>query len=96
MNLDQELLQSMEKILNLGMKMTINKAFEMDEEELLSKFKDAACDSLGDKSSGMFGLMFLIGACGSVLSTKYERSEKELIELIKETNGDFIKELQND
>ncbi|WP_262123419.1 hypothetical protein [Anaerococcus sp. Marseille-Q5996] len=96
MNLKQELLQSMEKILNLGMKMSIDQTFEMDEEELLSKFKDAACDSLEDKSSGMFGLMFVIGTFGTVLITKYERSEKELIKLIKETNGDFIKELQND
>lgn len=96
MNLEQELLQSMENILNLGMKMSIDQAFEMDEEELLSEFKDAACDSLEDKSSGMFGVMFLIGVCGAVLSIKYERNEKELIELIKETKGDFIKELQND
>ena len=96
MNLEQELLKSMENILSLGMKMSVDQAFEMDEEELLSKFKGAACESLEDKSSGMFGLMFLIGACGAVLSTKYEKNEKELIELIKETNGDFIKELQND
>ena len=96
MNLEQELLQSMVQMLNLSMKMSVDKAFEMDEEELLSKFKDASCDPLGDKSAGIFGSMFLIAVSGTVLSTKYEKNEKELIELIKETNGDFIKGLQND
>lgn len=96
MSTEKELLQGMEELLRLGMKLNIDQAFELGKEELLSKFRDAVHEPLEDRSAGMFGLMFIIGTCGGVLNTKYGMSEEELIKLIKESNSDFIKELRND
>jgi len=96
MSAEKELLQAMEELMRVGMKVNIDQAFEIGKEKLLSKFKEAIHEPLEGDSAHMFGIMFILGVSGGVLSTKYEMSEEELIKLIKESNSDFIKELKND
>lgn len=96
MSVENKMLETMETLLELGMRLSVEQAYAIDEDELLARFKEAIREPVEGNSDGMFGLMFVIGTLGVVLSTKYRKSEKELMELIKDANGDFIKELRND
>ena len=69
----------------VGMKMAIAHTWSMNKDELLEKFKEVCKEYSVDE--GVFAALNLIGACGVVLTDKYEVDKGELIEIFENITG---------
>ncbi len=65
----------------VGMKLALKQAWSIDKDELLERFKELCKEYNADES--VFAALFIIGACGVVLTDKHEVDKDELIEIIE-------------
>ena len=65
----------------VGMKLALEHVWSIDKDELLEKFKEVCEEYSVDE--GVFAALNLIGACGVVLTDKYDVDKDELIEIFE-------------
>lgn len=65
----------------VGMKLALEQAWSIDKDELLERFKDVCKEYSVEE--GIFAALFIIGACGVVLTDKYEVDKDELIDIFE-------------
>ena len=78
---DKTFSKSLLALEEVGMKLALEQAWSIDKDELLKNFKEVCKEYSVDK--GVFAALFLAGACGVVLTDKYEVDKDELIEIFE-------------
>lgn len=83
--------------IKVGMKSVLDKAWNLSEEELLEAYTEVISDTYDKNNNpGIFAQMFVVAAFGEALQHKYKVDNKMLISKLKNSEMNFIKELQND
>lgn len=86
-----ELLQEMAKV---GMHAAIDASWDKSETELMKLLIDFINTPNNEENPGPFALMQVVGLTGTVLSMKFKVDEKELMQLLKDSNVNFVKEIK--
>lgn len=88
-----ELLQEIAKV---GMHAAIDASWDKSETELMELLIDLIKTPNNEENPGPFALMQAVGLIGTVLKMKYGKSENELMQLLKGSNVNFVREIKND
>lgn len=95
-----ELVEALQEITNMTMKITmreaVDAAWSKSEEELTKCFKTALTTPDDENAPSLFTVMQVTGLIGTVLVSKYEKDENELMKMLKNSDCMFVKEILND
>lgn len=91
--LSRELLR---ELLKASMRETVDAMWNKSEEELMKKFEIVLATPDDKYRPTHFSLMQMTGLIGAVLVIKYEKDENELMEMLKDSNALFVKEIVNE
>lgn len=95
--LENVLNEAMVAMLEISMIETIKNTWDLSEGELVNKYAETITEfSTRADTASYFSQMFIVSALGEVLSAKYDHDEKILIDLLKDKDLGFIKEIKND
>ena len=84
------------KLLKISMREVVDEMWNKSEEELINSFEMAMTTPDEENRPGLFSLMQIAGLAGTVLVAKYGKDENELMEMLKDSDALFVKEIKND
>lgn len=86
----------LEELLKISMHGNIDTMWNSSEEELMEYFKRVMTTPDDENRPSLFTMMQIAGLIGTVLVSKYEKDEKELMKILKDSDAIFVKEIIND
>lgn len=86
----------LEELLKISMHGSIDTMWNSSEEELMKYFERVMATPDDENRPTLFTMMQVAGLIGTVLVSKYEKDEKELMKMLKDSDALFIKEIIND
>lgn len=90
----KEINNMMDKLVVMAMRETIDIAWSDSEDELMEKFHKVLATPNDDKNPGPFTVMQAVGTLGTALETRYHVDTDKLIQILKDSDLEFVKELQ--
>lgn len=79
-----------------AIKRAVDISYCNSKEELMDRFINLINTPDDENNPGPFALMQAVGLTGMVLASRYNVDEKALMELVKDSNVNFIREIKND
>ena len=90
----QEMNNMLEKLVVMAMHGTIDIAWSDSEDELMEKFHIALTTPNDDNNPGPFTVMQSVGTFGAALETRYHVDRDKLMQILRDSDLEFVKELQ--
>lgn len=84
------------KLLKISMREVLDEMWNKSEEELINSFEMVTATPDDENRPSLFTTMHMAGLVGTVLVAKYGKDEKELMEMLKDSDALFVKEIKND
>lgn len=86
----------LEELLKLSMHGNIDTMWNSSEEELMEYFGRVMTTPDDENRPSLFTMMQMAGLIGTVLVSKYEKDEKDLMKILKDSDALFVKEIKHD
>ena len=83
----------LEELLKISMHGNIDTMWNSSEEELMGYFERVMTTPDDENRPSLFIIMQMAGLIGTVLVSKYEKDEKELMKMLKDSDALFVKEI---
>lgn len=84
------------ELLKISMQEVVDEMWNKSEEELIKSFEMVMATPDDKNRPSLFTMMHMAGLVGTVLVSKYGKDEKELMEMLKDSDAPFVKEIKND
>lgn len=91
-----EFIEALQELIKITMHEAINTMWNSSEEGLMKKFEMVMNTPEDENPPTLFDVMQMAGLIGSVLVLKYEKDEKELMKMLKDSDALFVKEILNE
>lgn len=83
----------LQEILKLSMRELMDEMWDKSEEELIKSLEMVMATPDDENRPSLFTTMHMAGLVGTVLVSKYGKDEKELMEMLKDSDALFVKEI---
>ena len=84
------------ELLKISMREVADEMCNKSEEELIKSFEMVMATPDDENRPSLFTTMHMAGLVGTVLVSKYGKDENELMEMLKDSDALFVKEIKND
>lgn len=84
------------KLLQISMHEVVNEMWDKSEEELIKSLEMVMATPDDENRPSLFTTMHMAGLVGTVLVSKYGKDENELMEMLKDSDALFVKEIKNE
>lgn len=84
------------ELLKISISEAVDTAWNKSEEELIKSFKKVLATPDDENRTSLITMIHAAGLIGTVLVAKYGKDENELMEMLKDSDALFVKEIKND